>query len=218
MAPVLNSLTSGRLLARSTIWNLTGMAAPVLVALVTIPLLIDGMGKERFGLLAIIWMGVGYFSLFDLGLGRALTKMVSERLGRKDVTELGSLIWTAFILLTVLGVIGATVLIFFSPPLVMGLLQVPEALHEEAIAAFRFLAIGIPFVIITAGLAALLEAHQRFRVIATIRIPLGILPFAGTLITLQFTPSIAWATLARLLSQPTRWRKALRSTLREMRI
>jgi len=196
-----NTLTSGRLLARSAIWNLVGMAAPVLVALIAIPMLIEGMGKERFGLLAIIWMGVGYFSLFDLGLGRALTRMVSERLGRNDVTELGALIWTAFILLTVLGIIGATLLILFSPALVMGLLQVPEALHEEAIAAFRILAIGVPFVIITAGLVGLLEAHQRFRVIATIRIPLGILTFAAPLITLQFTPSIAWATLALLLSR-----------------
>jgi O-antigen/teichoic acid export membrane protein len=201
MASALSNLTSGRLLARSAIWNLIGMAAPVLVALVAIPLLIDGMGKERFGLLAIIWMGVGYFSLFDLGLGRALTKMVSERLGRKDVAELGPLIWTAFILLTVLGVIGATFLILFTPPLVMGLLQVPDTLHEEAIAAFRILAIGVPFVIVTAGLVGLLEAHQRFGVIAAIRIPLGMLTFAGPLLTLQFTPSIAWATVALLLSR-----------------
>ena len=122
----LNNLTSGRLLARSAIWNLVGMAAPVLVALVAIPLLIEGMGKERFGLLAIVWMGVGYFSLFDLGLGRALTKLVSERLGRNEQNELGPLIWTAFILLTVFGIIGAMLLILFSPPLVMVLLQVPE--------------------------------------------------------------------------------------------
>jgi len=196
-----NKLTSGRLLARSAIWNLAGMAAPVLVALVAIPLLIEGMGKERFGLLAIIWMGVGYFSLFDLGLGRALTKLVSERLGRNEQSELGPLIWTAFILLALLGLIGSFVLIVLSPLLVTGLLQVPEVLHDEAIAAFRILAVGVPIVIITAGLVGILEAHQRFRVIAQIRIPLGVLTFAGPLLTLQFTPSIAWATTVLLVSR-----------------
>ncbi|WP_422126394.1 flippase [Thioalkalivibrio sulfidiphilus] len=196
-----NKLTSGRLLARSAIWNLAGMAAPVLVALVAIPLLIEGMGKERFGLLAIIWMGVGYFSLFDLGLGRALTKLVSERLGRNEQSELGPLIWTAFILLALLGLIGASVLIVLSPLLVTGLLQVPEVLHDEAIAAFRILAVGVPIVIITAGLVGILEAHQRFRVIAQIRIPLGVLTFAGPLLTLQFSPSIAWATTVLLISR-----------------
>jgi O-antigen/teichoic acid export membrane protein len=123
VSATVKSLTSGRILARSAIWNLVGMAAPMLVALIAIPLLIDGMGKERFGLLAIIWMGVGYFSLFDLGLGRALTKMVSERLGRDELSGLGSLIWTALSLLTLLGVFGALLLIVFSPALVTGLLQ-----------------------------------------------------------------------------------------------
>ena len=189
-----SNLTSGRLLARSVIWNLVGMGAPVLVALVAIPLLIEGMGKERFGLLSIIWMGVGYFSLFDLGLGRALTKLVSERLGRNELAELGSLIWTTLILLAMLGTIGAVLLIILSPLLVTGVLQVPDVLRDEAIAAFRILAVGVPVVIVTAGLVGILEAHQRFRVIAQIRVPLGVLTFAGPLITLQFTPSIAWAT------------------------
>jgi O-antigen/teichoic acid export membrane protein len=173
----------------------------MLVALVTIPLLIDGMGKERFGLLAIIWMGVGYFSLFDMGLGRALTKMVSERLGRGEQAGLGSLIWTAFALLAVFGAVGAIVLGFLSPALVTGLLQIPVDLHGEAIIAFRILAIGIPFVIITAGIVGLLQAHQRFGTITAIRVPLGILTFAGPLITLQFTPSIAWATTALLVAR-----------------
>lgn len=197
------SLTSGRLLARSAIWNLVGMAAPMLVALVAIPLLIDGMGKERFALLSIIWVGVGYFSLFDLGLGRALTKMVSERLGRDDQAELGSLIWTALAVLTLLGFIGALLLIVLSPALVAGLLRVPTALQAEAVASFRILAVGVPVVITTTGLVGILEAHQRFEIIAAIRIPLGVLTFASPLITLQFTPSIAWATAALLISRLT---------------
>jgi len=201
MSTPINKLTSGRLLARSAAWNLIGITAPVLVALFVIPLLIDGMGTERFGLLAIIWMGVGYFSVFDLGLGRALTKLVSERLGKNELGDLGALIWTALTLLMLLGFIGAGLLIFFSPSLVTGLLQVPEALHDEAISAFRILAIGIPFVILTAAFVGLLEAHQRFNVIAAIRVPLGVLTFAGPLVTLQFSPSIAWATTVLLLGR-----------------
>lgn len=197
----MSHLTSGRLLARSAAWNLMGMAVPLLVALVAIPLLIDGMGKERFGLLAIIWMGVGYFSLFDLGLGRALTKLVSERLGRNDLIDVGGLIWTAFILLGMLGIVGAALLIIFTPLLVSSVLRVPVLLYGEAVAAFRILASGIPVVILTAGLIGILEAHQRFRVIALIRIPLGVLTFAGPLISLQFTPSIAWATVVLLVSR-----------------
>ena len=198
---LVKNLTSGRLLAQSTAWNLAGMVVPMLVALFAIPMLIDGMGKERFGLLAIIWMGVGYFSLFDLGLGRALTKLVSEHLGCETQADLGSLIWTALILLAFFGSIGAVALSILSPVLVTGLLQVPIELHREAIAAFRILAVGIPFVIITAGIVGLLHAHQRFGTVAAIRVPLGIVTFAGPLLTLQFSPSIALATMALLAAR-----------------
>lgn len=195
------SLTSSSRLFRSAVWNFIGMVTPMLAALVVIPLLIDGMGNERFGLLTIVWMGVGYFSLFDLGIGVALTKMVSERLGRSDIADLGALIWTAFSLLAVLGLIGAMLLIILSHSLVTGLLQVPAALSGEAIIAFRAVATGIPIVILTAGLVGILEAHQCFYAIAKIRIPLGVLTFLGPLVTLQFNPSIACATVALLLSR-----------------
>ena len=76
-----SNLTSGRTLARNTIWNMVGQGAPLLVALFAIPLLIKGMGTDRFGVLTLAWAVVGYFSLFDLGLGRALTKLVAEKLG-----------------------------------------------------------------------------------------------------------------------------------------
>lgn len=196
-----DSLTSGRLLARSAIWNLTGLALPTLVALFVIPMLINGMGKERFGLLAIIWLGVGYFSLFDLGLGRALTKLVAERLGAGKTGDLRSLIWTALSLLGVLGVIGTGVVLAFAGPLVGRLLNVAPELQGEAIAALHVLAAGLPVVVLTTALIGLLEAHQRFAAITAVRIPLGILTFAGPWLTLQFTPSLVWATIALLASR-----------------
>lgn len=177
------------------------MAAPLLVGLVAIPLLIEGMGKERFGLLAIIWMGVGYFSLFDLGLGRALTKLVAERLGDGRTEDLHLLVWTALSLIVSLGVLGAIAILFAAGPIVRNVFNVAFELQAEAINAFRLLALGLPVVVLTTALTGLLEAHQRFASIAAIRVPLGVLTFAGPLVTLQFTPSLTWATGALLLAR-----------------
>ncbi|MCZ7592513.1 MAG: oligosaccharide flippase family protein [Kiritimatiellae bacterium] len=66
-------------MAKNTVWNLVGMCAPMAVALFAIPLLIKGLGTERFGLLSLVWMLVGYFGVFDLGLGQALTKFIAEK-------------------------------------------------------------------------------------------------------------------------------------------
>ena len=76
-----STLTQRSLLARNTIWNLIGQGAPLLVAIFAIPLLIRALGTPRFGILTLAEMVVGYYSLFDLGLGRALTKLVAEKLG-----------------------------------------------------------------------------------------------------------------------------------------
>ena len=78
---------SGRALLQNTIWNITGSAAPLVVAAVTIPILVAGLGLDRFGLLTLAWTVIGYLSLFDFGLGRALTKLVAEKIGHGDLEE-----------------------------------------------------------------------------------------------------------------------------------
>jgi O-antigen/teichoic acid export membrane protein len=74
-------LTSGRLLARNTIWNLLGQLLPMAVAVVTIPPLVRGIFLARFGVLSLAWIVIGYFTLFDRGIGRALTELVADKLG-----------------------------------------------------------------------------------------------------------------------------------------
>lgn len=201
MARTHQSLLGARALAKSAIWNFAGLAAPMIVGIVIIPQLIDGFGKERFGLLSIVWLGVGYFSLFDMGLGRALTKMIAEQLGRDQVDDLGPLIWTALTLIFPLGMLGSAAVFLGSEPLIMHVLKVESILRPEAVAAFKVLAVGIPVVILSSALIGVLEAHQRFDIITAVRIPLGILTFVGPMATLQFTPSLVWATVALLLAR-----------------
>src|SRR5437773_7052601 len=183
-------LTSGRLLARNTIWNLLGSGAPMLVAVVCIPILIRGLGKERFGVLTLAWALIGYASLFDLGVGRALTQLVARKLGAGEDREIPALVWTSLLLMLQLGVAGAAVVEVLSPWLVHSALNVTEALEPETLQAFRLLGLFIPFVITTAGLRGLLEAHQRFGLINALRIPMGVFTFAGPLLVLPFSRSL----------------------------
>ncbi|MCU7892183.1 MAG: flippase [Candidatus Thiodiazotropha sp. (ex Ustalcina ferruginea)] len=183
-------LTRGRRLAKNVVWNLLSVAAPFLVAIITIPILIDAIGKERFGLLAISWMFVGYFSLFDFGLGRALTVLVAKCLGESRDQEIPSLVWTALTLMSILGVIGFVAILWLSPWLVDEVLKVPPELLEETRQAFYLLSASIPLVIITAGLRGVIEAYQRFDLLTAIRIPMGILTFVGPVAVLPFSVSL----------------------------
>ena len=183
-------LTRGRRLARNVIWNLLGAGVPLLVAVVAFPLLIKGLGLDRFGVLTLAWMLIGYFSMFDLGLGRALTKLVAERLGNGQSEDIPALIWTGILLMTFLGVLGALVVVVFAPWLVGGVLKIPPVLQEEALCASYVLAISIPIVTSTVGLRGVLEAHQVFGAVNAVRIPLGIMTFLGPLAVLPYSNNL----------------------------
>ena len=98
--------TSARLLARNTILNLLGQAAPFLVALVAIPILVHHLGDKRYGVMTLAWLVVGYFGVFDMGLSRAATKLVAEALGADEFGSIAAVVWTALAMMTVFGALG----------------------------------------------------------------------------------------------------------------
>ena len=91
-------------------WNLAGTVLPLAVGLVTIPLLLAVLGIERFGLLSLIWILTGYFGLLDLGMSRALTKLVAENAGSAADTRLARDVWTGLGAMSAVGLAGALVL------------------------------------------------------------------------------------------------------------
>jgi O-antigen/teichoic acid export membrane protein len=183
-------LVSGPLLARNVVWNLLGNGAPMLVAVFSIPVLIHRLGQDRFGVLALAWALIGYASLFDLGLGRALTQLVAKKLGAGEEEEVPSIVWTSLLLMLLLGLTGTVTVFLLSPWLVERVLSVPVALQRETLRAFYLLALSIPVTVSTAGLRGLLEAHQRFDLVNTLRIPMGVFTFAGPLLVLPFSNSL----------------------------
>src|ERR1700757_1114987 len=89
------SFTSGKRLARNTLWNLGGNLAPLPVAFLCIPPLIKALGTNRFGILTLIWALIGYTAVFDFGLGRALTQLVAAKLGTDEPQDVPALVWTS---------------------------------------------------------------------------------------------------------------------------
>jgi len=183
--------TGGRLLAANVLWNLAGQGIPVVVAVAAIPLLIHGLGTDRFGVLTLALIAIGYFGFFDIGLGRALTQLVARRLGSGDSSELPALIWSGILLMLGMGLVGSVLMAVASPWLAGDLLRIPSALDRDALAAFYLLAVSIPFVIATAGLRGVLEANQRFGMISVVRVGMGVFTYLGPIAVLPFSRSIS---------------------------
>ena len=136
MSQISDQITQGSLLARNTLYSLIGYALPVIVAIFSIPILIDALGADGFGILAIAWMVTGYFSFLDLGVGRALTKMLSEKLGRNDFEGIPSLIWTALMLTLLMGLFGSLLISLGSSALVTSVFKIPLDMHSEVEKSF----------------------------------------------------------------------------------
>ncbi|UCV18282.1 flippase [Ferribacterium limneticum] len=196
---------------RNAAWVMLGSGFPMLVGVGAFPLLINELGTERFGLLSIVWAIAGYFSLFDLGLGRTLTQMVSDHLGQEKGGVPVRLIWTALCLMLGLGVLGGLILLAVVP-FVVPMLHLMPNLDAEARHAFCFLALSIPVVVVSSGLVGVLEAHLRFRDVARVRMFVGSLNFLLPVLLTQIWPSLPVLTAGiiglRVLSLFFFWRLA----------
>ena len=199
-------MTSSRTLARNTVLNVLGQVVPMLAAVVAIPILIQHLGASRFGVLTLAWAAIGYFNLFDLGLGRALTQIVAARLGsEQESAELTTVAWTALALMLLLGVLGGLVLAAVTPWIVRTGLNIPPSLIAESIGAFYLLAASLPFVVTTAGLRGLLEAHQQFGAATALRIPLALFTFIGPLLVLPFSNGLEPIVALLLVGRAITW-------------
>jgi O-antigen/teichoic acid export membrane protein len=198
------AVPSGHSLAGNILWNLFGNCFPVIVAVVCLPMLKRGLGTERLGIMSLAWVLIGYFSLFDLGLSRALTKLVAERIAQQRQSEVASLVWTSLSLMTAVGIVGALLTFVLAPYLVERLLRVPASLSHEALGSFYWLGAAVPVVVLTAGLRGVLEAVQHFRLATAIRVPMGIFSYVGPAALLPFThsliPIIAVLAIGRVLA------------------
>jgi len=178
------------LLARNTFYNLLGYVLPLPVAVVIIPLLIEGMGTERFGVLSIAWIVIGYFGLLDMGIGRATTKFVAEDIARGEQRKLRELVLVSLALLSGFGLLGGLLLALLAGVITTGLLNIPENLLRETQNAFYLLAVSIPIVLLTAGVRGVLEAQQRFGVINAVKIPSSLATFIVPFLVLSFSNSL----------------------------
>ncbi len=181
-------------------WSLAGQCAPIVAAIFTIPILIQKLGMDRFGILSLVWTLAGYFNLFDLGMGRALAQVVAEKRGQNG-GEIPGLVWTTLCYTFGLGCAAALLLCLVAPWLVYRALTIPDDLQLEALHSLRLLAICVPVVMSAAILRGVLEAHTRFRETNALRIITGLLIFLGPMLVLPFSmrlfPIVAMLAVTR---------------------
>ncbi|HJS91188.1 MAG TPA: flippase [Steroidobacteraceae bacterium] len=159
---------------RNTLYNLAGSLVPLLVALVTIPLYIHQIGAARYGVMAIVWVLLGYFGLLDLGLSRATSNQIAQ-LHEGPARDRAEVFWTACLMNSALGMFGGLMLYLIGRPLLGGWLKMSPELHSEALAVLPWISASVPVATVTGVLAGALEGRRLFGT-------LNVLQAAGTIL------------------------------------
>ena len=162
---------------RNTVWNLAGAGVPLIFASFCIPFVISRIGVERFGVLTIVWVLIGYFSLFDFGLGRALTQKISSVLARGETANIPDIAFNGIIFTLLTGLFGGGVLALVAYPLAYKWLNISTSLQEDAFHSFLWATFGIILTTVSNGFRGVLEAYEDFRNANILKIALGIANF-----------------------------------------
>lgn len=148
-------------LKRNTIYNVGGALVPLALTIVTVPLYLQAIGEARYGLLALIWLLLGYFGLFDLGLSTATANAIAR--SRNEASERrGSIFMTSLLTNAGLGLIVGSSVFFLAPVVLAHLPSVSPALRGEIARALPWLAAIIPLVTVGGVFGGVLTAHERF--------------------------------------------------------
>ena len=172
------------MIAKNTFYNFLGLGLPLIVAIFTIPVLIDTLGVARFGVLTLVWAIVSYASLLDMGLGRALTLELSTINAKRKYLRIPKVIGTTYLLMLGIGIVLGLVVFVFSSSLTELLKGLDD--RNEVIKTMQIMAVTIPFVILSAGSRGILEAYSRFDIVNLIRVPIGVMTFLGPVLVLWF--------------------------------
>ncbi|MDP2071931.1 oligosaccharide flippase family protein [Methylotenera sp.] len=191
-------------LRRNTIWNLAGSGLPLIAAVALIPFTLNRLGNEAFGVLTLIWALIGYFSLFDMGVGRALTYELSKLRVVNNVSEISLTLKAGLMLTLAAGLLGAAVMLILAPYLATSWLKISPALQQDAMLSFKIAAIGVIPTTITSGLRGALEGLGRFAASNLNKIFLGFCMFVLPALSIALHGNHLWAitlylVLARLL-------------------
>lgn len=185
------------------VFNVLGVGLPIIIAIPATALMTKRMTTEAFGLFVLAFSLVGYASLLDLGISKAVVRAIA--ISKMDLDESRAVMGTATLFTAILSSVGAILINFYSEDVVR-ILNVSDALNYDAIQSLRLLSFSIPLLVVFTVLSSYLEGRQDFaafnlvRLIANISVvifPLVFVAKSGTLYS-----AVIGLLAARLINLP----------------
>jgi O-antigen/teichoic acid export membrane protein len=148
----------------NTAWTGVANIWAIVLTLISLPLLLHGLGTVAFGTWALVQTFsaiTGWLSLVDLGVGTAAIRAIATRASLDDRQGVVTSITSALACFAALGLACAAVLAVVGPAFLPGLFKTPSALRGAVRFAVVLFAVQVFVDLLTEGLEACLEGLQR---------------------------------------------------------
>lgn len=162
--------------ARNAVINIVGVVVPALVGIWALRALLHALGPAPMGVFTLALGVLGLSGILDLGISRGITRYVASASGKGlHHDELAPVIVRSIFLLISVGVVAGSVLFGIAPLISKSMSRGASVYASDVVASFRWIALSVPFALVSSGLLGVLEGYQRFFRLNAIKIPVAIL-------------------------------------------
>ncbi|MEE1672833.1 flippase [Agarivorans aestuarii] len=178
-----------------------GLLFPLVIAAVSVPSLIESIGVERFGFIALAWAAIGYASILDLGIGRGVTQKVAGYIGLKEQHHISPLVSTALSLTSIFSAISLVVVIVFLSTDAYTHIPHSDVSSHELKWSIALLALAIPLQALSATYKGVNEAYLNFKGISILRMMLGAANFGLPYLVSIYSQNLMWLIASLVFSR-----------------
>jgi len=144
--------------------SLIGYAVPMIISLVTTPIVLKELGVTAYGLTSLIGVIIGYLTVMDMGLDLPITKYLAEDNAKVDTEAANRMLNTTLQLYIIIGVVGMFSIFFTAKWLAGVVFKVPDDMLHEGVAVFRLAGIGFLGSVCMSWGRAVAMGIQRFEI------------------------------------------------------
>ena len=148
-------LASGGLTMAASVWS-------TVVALVTVPIMVNGLGFASYGVYSVAFSVAALGSYLDFGLGWTTAKFVAEADALTSPTGAGTAMAASALHQLSLGLVFASVVIIAASSISVVVLRVPSDQVESAIAVLRLTAVSFVASSLLGVFVSTLRGLRRF--------------------------------------------------------
>jgi len=188
-----------QVMAASSMLNVTRLAINTIAWLILVPVILNLLGEELFGIWTLVTSALAVAGVLDLGMSASATKFMSEFKAAGKSQEMSEALSIALTIQLLFGILGGGLLFVLAPNMPAAFGVAPENI-SATIWSFRIAAIGLPLSILRAFTATLPTVVLRYDVSNALMLGFTITTAVATVLVATYSQSVESVLLATVLT------------------